>query len=114
MFPEHENLLPAFDTQHADLGSAYVKKPIFGREGHNVTIVGPGLFDTAAGDYGSEGYVWQAYQAAARVRRQPCGRRFVGDRGAARRHRHARGRAAHHSQQQPIRATHYFEAGGSP
>ena len=48
-FPGHANLLPAFDTQHADLGSAFVKKPIFGREGHNVTIVGPGLFDTAAG-----------------------------------------------------------------
>jgi hypothetical protein len=29
-FPSHENLLPAFDTQHADLGASYVKKPIFG------------------------------------------------------------------------------------
>src|ERR1700681_3980688 len=33
-FPGHANLLPAFDSQHADLGSAHVKKPIFGREGH--------------------------------------------------------------------------------
>ncbi len=60
-FPGHANLLPAFDTEHADLGGAFVKKPIFGREGHNVTLVGPGLFDTAAGSYGAEGYVWQAY-----------------------------------------------------
>src|SRR5258707_11646023 len=61
-FPNHENLLPAFDTQHADLGTSYVKKPIFGREGHNVTLVGPGLFDTAGGSYGEEGFVYQAYQ----------------------------------------------------
>ncbi len=61
-FPDHANLLPAFDREHPDLGSAFVKKPIFGREGHNVTLVGPGLFDTAAGNYGSEGYVWQTYQ----------------------------------------------------
>ena len=25
-------------------------------------IVAPGVFDTAGGDYGSEGHVWQAYQ----------------------------------------------------
>ena len=61
-FPGHANLLAAFDARHADLGGAYVKKPIFGREGHNVTIVGPGVFDTAGGNYGSEGFVWQAYQ----------------------------------------------------
>jgi glutathionylspermidine synthase len=61
-FPGHANLLPAFDTEHPDLGGAFVRKPIFGREGHNVTVVGPGVFDTAAGDYGAEGYVWQAYQ----------------------------------------------------
>jgi glutathionylspermidine synthase len=61
-FPGHPNLLPTFDKEHPDLGGAFVKKPIFGREGHNVTLVGPGLFDTAAGSYGDEGYVWQAYQ----------------------------------------------------
>ncbi len=60
-FPSHANLLPTFDTEHADLGGAFVKKPIFGREGHNVTLVGPGLFDTSAGNDGAEGYVWQAY-----------------------------------------------------
>ncbi|MBS0219748.1 MAG: glutathionylspermidine synthase family protein [Proteobacteria bacterium] len=61
-FPGHANLLPAFETEHADLGNAFVKKPIFGREGHNVTLVAPDLFDTASGSYGTEGYVWQAYQ----------------------------------------------------
>ncbi len=62
-FPGHRNLLPAFDSEHADLRGSFVKKPIFGREGHNVTIAAPGLFDTSGGDYGSEGYVWQAYHA---------------------------------------------------
>jgi glutathionylspermidine synthase len=61
-FPGHRNLLPAFDIEHADLGGAFVKKPIFGREGHNVTIAGPGVFDTAGGNYGAEGFVWQAYR----------------------------------------------------
>ena len=61
-FPGHANLLPAFDSEHPDLGGTFVKKPIFGREGHNVTVVGPGVFDTAGGDYGGEGFVWQAYQ----------------------------------------------------
>ncbi|KAF0104949.1 MAG: putative glutathionylspermidine synthase [Rhodospirillaceae bacterium] len=61
-FPDHAHLLPSFDTEHPDLGRAFVKKPIFGREGHNVTVVGPGVFDAASGDYGAEGYVWQAYE----------------------------------------------------
>ena len=61
-FPGHRNLLPAFETEHADLGGSFVRKPILGREGHNVTIVAPGVFDTTSGDYGSEGYVYQAYQ----------------------------------------------------
>jgi glutathionylspermidine synthase len=61
-FPQHENLLPAFDTEHPDLKGSYVKKPIFGREGANVTVVAPGLFDTAGGSYGQEGFVYQAYK----------------------------------------------------
>ena len=61
-FPGHANLLPSFETEHSDLGSAFVKKPIFGREGHNITLTAPGLFDAAPGSYGSEGYVWQAYR----------------------------------------------------
>jgi glutathionylspermidine synthase len=112
-FPGHANLLPAFDTQHADLGSAFVKKPIFGREGHNVTIVGPGLFDTAAGDYGSEGYVWQAYQplpvfdgnhavvGSWVIAGQPAG---IGMREDERRITHNNSRFV----------PHYFEPGGSP
>ena len=61
-FPNHPNLLPAFEIEHTDLGGRYVKKPIFGREGHNVTLIAPGVFDTAGGSYGAEGHVWQAYQ----------------------------------------------------
>ena len=61
-FPNHAHLLPSFDSEHPDLGRAFVRKPIFGREGHNVTVTGPGVFDTAGGNYGAEGYVWQAYE----------------------------------------------------
>ena len=31
-----------------------------------MTVVGPGIFDTAGGDYGSEGFVWQVYQPLPR------------------------------------------------
>jgi len=60
-FPDHPNLLPAFGEEREALGPARVKKPVFGREGQNVTISGPGLFDTAGGTYSGEGYVWQSY-----------------------------------------------------
>ena len=39
-----------------------MKKPIFGREGHNVTVVGPGCSTPPAGATVGEGYVCQAYQ----------------------------------------------------
>ena len=64
MFPGHPNLLPAyFEDQLASSGlQHYVKKPIFAREGANVSIHKDGatLFD-AGGPYGAEGYIYQAY-----------------------------------------------------
>ena len=81
-----------------------MKKPIFGREGHNVTVVGPGVFDTAGGSYGDEGYVWQAYQPLPVFDgNHALVGSWVIERQGGRR-RHARGRAAHHAQQQPLRA----------
>ena len=113
-FPATTNLLPAFDTQHADLGRAHVKKPIFGREGHNVTLVGPGLFDTAAGSYGGEGYVWQAYQPLPVFDGNHAVVGLLGDRGQGGRRGHARGRAAHHPQQQPLRAALFRTGEAAP
>jgi glutathionylspermidine synthase len=60
-FPGHANLLPAFHEPHADLGERYVRKPVFGREGSNVSLVGPGLGREVGGPYGAEGFVHQAY-----------------------------------------------------
>jgi glutathionylspermidine synthase len=65
MFRGHPNLLPAFfedDPEAASLGDSFVRKPLFSREGANVTLVsrGTALF-AEDGPYGAEGFVRQAY-----------------------------------------------------
>jgi len=64
MFPDHPNLLPAFfedDAGASELiaGGKYARKPIFGREGANVALVGADTDASAAGPYGAEGYIVQ-------------------------------------------------------
>ncbi len=63
MFPGHPNLLPAYfedDPKAASLGS-FVRKPIFSREGANVSLVRHGdVIAAQAGPYGEEGFVRQA------------------------------------------------------
>jgi glutathionylspermidine synthase len=60
LFPDHPNLLPAYETA-APLGDSYIRKPRLGREGSNVTWVERGvLVEESGGDYGPEGYVYQA------------------------------------------------------
>ena len=64
MFPNHPNLLPAFfeDELHlADGCDSMVKKPIFSREGANVSIIrNKSEVIASPGPYGSEGYIYQA------------------------------------------------------
>jgi glutathionylspermidine synthase len=64
MFPRHPNLLPAYfddDPKANELGSSFVSKPIFSREGANVEIVRDGqIEDKGSGQYGAEGHVRQA------------------------------------------------------
>ena len=64
MFPRHPNLLPAWfddDPAAAALGNSYVRKPLYSREGANVTIVSGGeTLDAQAGPYGAEGHIRQA------------------------------------------------------
>lgn len=64
MFPGHPNLLPAwFDEEAAaaGLGTSYVRKPLYSREGANVTLVSAGSpIDQQPGPYGAEGFVRQA------------------------------------------------------
>ncbi len=62
MFPDHPNLLAA-SFEPGRFATDYVKKPVFSREGANVSVFGPGGVEEAPGDYGAEGFIWQAYHA---------------------------------------------------
>lgn len=63
MFPNHPNLLPAYfedDPNVEKLGASYVRKPLYSREGANVTLVSGGeAIDTQEGPYGEEGFIRQ-------------------------------------------------------
>jgi glutathionylspermidine synthase len=60
LFPDHPNLLPAYENADPLAGS-FVRKPKLSREGSNVTWVENGLvIEETKGDYGTEGYVYQA------------------------------------------------------
>ncbi len=60
LFPEHPNLLPAYEVA-APLGSRYIRKPKLSREGSNVTWVEGGVaIEENGGYYGEEGFVFQA------------------------------------------------------
>jgi glutathionylspermidine synthase len=65
MFPNHPNLLPAYFEDDADaekLGASFVRKPLYSREGANVTMVSAGTtLEQQPGPYGSEGYIRQAF-----------------------------------------------------
>jgi glutathionylspermidine synthase len=64
MFPGHPNLLPAFfegDPNAEQLGTSYVRKPLYSREGANVTLLCAGTtLVQQEGPYGAEGFVRQA------------------------------------------------------
>jgi glutathionylspermidine synthase len=64
LYPGHPNLLPAyFEPGRLD---AFVKKPLYSREGANIELHAGGRVLTGApGDYGAEGFV---YQGAAAMR----------------------------------------------
>lgn len=60
LFPTCEYLLPAYLDGPREM-TRYVKKPIFGREGANVSIVGAEGDLSFTGTYGREGFVWQGF-----------------------------------------------------
>ncbi len=64
-YPHHPNLLPAYfaDKKHLlNESRGIVKKPIFSREGANVTIEKNGTILTETkGCYGEEGYIYQEF-----------------------------------------------------
>ena len=60
LFPDHPNLLPCFESP-APLRGNHVQKPKLSREGANVTLVENGQpVEQTDGDYGEEGFVFQA------------------------------------------------------
>jgi len=60
LFPNHPNLLPCHETPEP-LNGDYVKKPKLGREGGNVSMIERGaVVEAQGGDYGEEGFVFQA------------------------------------------------------
>jgi glutathionylspermidine synthase len=58
LYPEHPNLLKA-GWAEPDAGRAWVRKPLLGREGANVTLHGAGGNLETGGAYGEEGFVYQ-------------------------------------------------------
>ena len=62
MFPEHENLLPAYRDPAPLKGKTIVRKPMLGREGNNIEISdGQTVMAETAGPYTDSGYIYQAY-----------------------------------------------------
>jgi glutathionylspermidine synthase len=61
--PNHPNLLPCYfenDVRLDSLGECFARKPLFSREGENVTLVnGDNILTQTLGVYGKEGYVRQ-------------------------------------------------------
>lgn len=65
MFPHHPNLLPAYfedDPAASQLGTSFVRKPLYSREGANVALVSGGVtLAQQQGPYGAEGFIRQAF-----------------------------------------------------
>ena len=86
MFPNHPNLLPAYfenDPNADKLGTSFVRKPLYSREGANVTLVSSGTtIEQQPGPYGSEGFIRQAFAPLPRFAEQHpvIGSWIVGDR----------------------------------
>ncbi|MFZ6844368.1 glutathionylspermidine synthase family protein [Undibacterium sp. RuTC16W] len=60
LFPHHPNLLPAFFDAWRIQGD-FVKKPLYSREGENISIYANGTVLHTPGQYGAEGFIYQAY-----------------------------------------------------
>jgi glutathionylspermidine synthase len=64
VFPEHPNLLPAYFEDELHLAGdcdSLIKKPLFSREGANISVVKKGVESVESdGPYGEEGYIYQA------------------------------------------------------
>lgn len=72
MFPNHPNLLPAYfaDEAPSALPGKWVKKPLFSREGANISLIENNQASTLSdGPYGEEGFILQAFHPLPRFDR---------------------------------------------
>jgi glutathionylspermidine synthase len=60
LYPNHPNLLPAYLDSPREM-SEWVAKPLHGREGDNIKVHAYGLEIEQPGDYGAEGWCYQAW-----------------------------------------------------
>jgi glutathionylspermidine synthase len=58
LYPGHPNLLEARFDSPGEM-TQWIRKPLLGREGANITLHGAGEHLETAGEYGEEGYVYQ-------------------------------------------------------
>jgi glutathionylspermidine synthase len=58
LYPGHPNLLEASFDSPGEM-AAWVKKPLLGREGANITLHSPSGTVETEGDYGEEGFIYQ-------------------------------------------------------
>lgn len=58
LYPHHPNL-PEANWSEPEAGRGWVRKPLLGREGANVTLHQPGRDFATSGEYGEEGFVYQ-------------------------------------------------------
>jgi glutathionylspermidine synthase len=65
MFEGHPNLLPAYfedDPRASAISNSYIRKPIFSREGSNVSLMEAGRPTIEVeGPYGAEGFILQQF-----------------------------------------------------
>ena len=65
LFPDSPYILPCTFLKPGETGAHpghYVRKPVYSREGANITIVANGqLLEETGGDYGEEGFLYQQY-----------------------------------------------------
>jgi glutathionylspermidine synthase len=59
--PDHPNLLPCYFGAERLQGRACVRKPLYSREGANITLMAGETVLHEPGRYGAEGFVYQAY-----------------------------------------------------
>ena len=106
LFPDHENLLPAYLGDPGPLRE-WVAKPLFGREGDGIRIRTDEFTEIHDGPVRRRGLLLPEVGAAAGLRRQQGRRGLVGDRREVRRRRSPGVRRLGHRLLRAVRPAHH-------